>query len=110
MSTRPRASAANAAFTRALTPPPAHTPTPPEPTPTPRPQPRSQQRSKYTLLLDPDPAADFDELATRLRRHLGRKVDKSEIIRSWIALTADDPALLHDLAQEIQARHNGTTP
>lgn len=67
------------------------------------------ERSKCTLLLAPEPAADFDELATRLRSACGRKVDKSEIIRAWIGLTTDDPALLNDLAQEIQTRHDGTT-
>ena len=53
--------------------------------------------SKYTALLDADTAAEFDALALTARRHLGRKVDKSEIVRSLIRLAADDASLRNQL-------------
>lgn len=59
--------------------------------------------SKYTALLDADTAADFDALALTARRHLGRKVDKSEIVRSLIRLAADDASLRNQLIAQLGA-------
>ena len=59
--------------------------------------------SKYTALLDADTAAEFDALALTARRQLGRKVDKSEIVRSLIRLAADDASLRNQLIAQLGA-------
>lgn len=53
-----------------------------------------EKRSKYTVLLPLDEAADFDALALKARREVGRVVDKSRIVRALLLLAADDPELL----------------
>jgi hypothetical protein len=58
--------------------------------------------SKYTALLDVDTAAEFDGLALMARRKLGRKVDKSEIVRSLIRLAADDASLRDQMISEVE--------
>ncbi len=52
--------------------------------------------SKYTLLLDARLATTLDELALRLRRRTGRRVEKSALLRALIMLAADDPTLLDE--------------
>ena len=46
----------------------------------------SQRQSKFTVLLDAEDAATFDELALTLRRRLGRRVGKGDIVRALIRL------------------------
>lgn len=46
-----------------------------------------EPRSKYTLLLASSDALTLDELALRLRRRTGRRVEKSEIMRALVRLT-----------------------
>lgn len=48
---------------------------------------KPEPRSKYTLLLAASDALTLDELALRLRRRTGRRVEKSEIMRALIRLT-----------------------
>jgi hypothetical protein len=60
--------------------------------------------SKYTALLDAETAAVFDELALIARRKLGRKVDKSELVRALIMLAADDGSLREQVIGEIERR------
>jgi hypothetical protein len=60
--------------------------------------------SKFTVLLDPDAAADFDQLAVDIRRLLGRRVPKGDLIRALIALTAADPTLRDQLLHELRTR------
>jgi hypothetical protein len=80
--------AATAASNSASTPTPAEAPPP----------------SKFTVLLDPDAAADFDQLALNIRRLLGRRVSKGNLIRALIALAAADPTLRDRLLDELRAR------
>jgi hypothetical protein len=101
---RQRASAAREAFGRAMTVPAARTAARIEPAPrteAPAGDRSSTSKSKYTLRLDPGPAADFDALAVQLRRQLGRRVEKSHIVRALIAMAADDATLREQLAGEI---------
>lgn len=60
--------------------------------------------SKFTVLLEPDAAADFDQLALDIRRLLGRRVSKGNLVRALIALAAADPTLRDQLLHELRAR------
>lgn len=60
--------------------------------------------SKFTVLLDPDAAADFDQLALDIRRLLGRRVSKGDLVRALIALAAADLTLRDQLLNELRAR------
>jgi hypothetical protein len=61
-------------------------------------------RSKFTLLLDGGDAVAFDELALALRRRCGRRVDKAEIVRAMIEISAENPAVLSALAGVLDRR------
>jgi hypothetical protein len=60
--------------------------------------------SKFTVLLESDAAADFDELALDIRRLLGRRVSKGDLVRALIALAAADLTLRDRLIDELRAR------
>jgi hypothetical protein len=90
-STPPRPAASPAAATAsngALTPAPAEASPP----------------SKFTVLLESDAAAGFDQLALDIRRLLGRRVSKGDLVRALIALAAADPTLRDQLLDELRAR------
>ena len=55
-------------------------------------------------LLDPDAATDFDQLALDIRRLLGRRVSKGDLVRALIALAAADPTLRAQLLDELRTR------
>lgn len=58
--------------------------------------------SKFTVLLDPDAAVGFDQLALDIRRLLGRRVSKGDLIRALIALAAADLTLRDQLLNELR--------
>jgi hypothetical protein len=60
--------------------------------------------SKFTVLLESDAAADFDQLALDIRRLLGRRVSKGNLVRALIALAAADPTLRDQLLHELRTR------
>lgn len=60
--------------------------------------------SKFTVLLEPDAAADFDQLALDIRRLLGRRVSKGDLVRALIALAAADLTLRDQLLGELRTR------
>lgn len=60
--------------------------------------------SKFTVLLESDAAADFDQLALDIRRLLGRRVSKGNLVRALIALAAADPTLRDQLIDELRSR------
>lgn len=60
--------------------------------------------SKFTVLLDPDTTIGFDQLALDIRRLLGRRVSKGDLVRALIALAAADPALRTQLLDELRNR------
>jgi hypothetical protein len=86
--TTPPSPTATAASNGASTPAPAQAPPP----------------SKFTVLLDPDAAADFDQLAVDIRRLLGRRVSKGDLVRALIALAAADTTLRNQLIDELRTR------
>jgi hypothetical protein len=58
--------------------------------------------SKFTVLLDPDAAIGFDQLALDIRRLLGRRVTKGDLVRALIALAATDLTLRDQLLSELR--------
>jgi hypothetical protein len=58
--------------------------------------------SKFTVLLDPDAAIGFDQLALDIRRLLGRRVTKGDLVRALIALAAADHTLRDQLLSELR--------
>lgn len=57
--------------------------------------------NKYTVLLDDRTAVAFDELALVARRKLGRRVDKSALLRALILLAADDASLRDQVIDHV---------
>lgn len=105
-----RASGASQAFSRLSTP---RTQTQINPTPVPAPKnpssvaPAEKKTSKYTLLLSDDDALMWDQLAMTLRRDLGRKIDKSAMVRALVYLAAEDEDLRRELTDVL--RREGVT-
>lgn len=60
------------------------------------------RRSKFTVNLSAHDAEDFDALVLTARRTLGRRVDKSELIRAAITLLGRDAALRHEIFEVIR--------
>ncbi|HET9257475.1 MAG TPA: hypothetical protein VFO16_20055 [Pseudonocardiaceae bacterium] len=60
--------------------------------------------SKFTVLLEPAAAADFDQLALDIRRLLGRRVSKGDLVRALIALAVAEPTLRDQLIDELRTR------
>ncbi|HEU0090187.1 MAG TPA: hypothetical protein VFQ77_21450 [Pseudonocardiaceae bacterium] len=60
--------------------------------------------SKFTVLLDPDATIGFDQLALDIRRLLGRRVSKGDLVRALIALAAADPTIRAQLLDELRTR------
>lgn len=60
------------------------------------------RRSKFTVILDARDAEDFDALVLTARRTLGRRVDKSELVRALIALLGRDVALREEIYEIIR--------
>ena len=105
-----RASGASQAFSRLST---SKTPVEPSSTPAPKkPSPVAatsieKKTSKYTLLLSDDDALMWDQLAMTLRRDLGRKIDKSAMVRALVYLAAEDEDLRRELTEVL--RREGVT-
>lgn len=105
-----RASGASQAFSRLSTP---KTPAPVEPSSAPKPKDpspvtaKADRPNKYTLLLSDDDALMWDQLAMTLRRDLGRKIDKSAMLRALVYLAAEDEDLRRELADVL--RREGVT-
>src|SRR4051794_10054557 len=58
--------------------------------------------TKYSIQLDDGDALRFDELALVARRKLGRRVDKSELLRALLLLAADDASLRDQLIDRLK--------
>lgn len=59
--------------------------------------------TKYSVLLDPDSNAIYDQLAASARRELGRRVTKSELLRALLVLVDDDAALRGQVFEQVRA-------
>lgn len=71
--------------------------------PAPKPAPTTATQRKYTVLLDAELADDFDGSLLHFRRQVGRRVDKSEVIRELVSLFNEDPSLAEQVADRLQA-------
>jgi hypothetical protein len=70
--------------------------------------PTKARLSKFTVNLDANDAEDFDAVVLAARRTLGRRVDKSEIVRAVIKLLGSDATLrqqVWDLVHLADDRH-----
>lgn len=63
-----------------------------------------EQPSKFTVLLDAEEAAGFDQLALDVRRLLGRRVAKGDLVRALVALASDDVTLRDQVVAELRGR------
>ena len=57
--------------------------------------------SKFTVILSPEDAATFDQLALDVRRRLGRRVVKGDLVRALVALAGDDATLRDQVVAEL---------
>ncbi|MGI8459083.1 MAG: hypothetical protein ACR2LI_13355 [Propionibacteriaceae bacterium] len=72
--------------------------------PTPTPGSVGEETRKYTLLLTTTAANQLDEDLLNVRRTVGKKIDKSEVIRALIGLLHDDPALVDKVVDRLSDR------
>lgn len=101
MSTK-RASGASQAFGRLSTPKQPEAEQKPAAPKKPAPVQKEDRTSKYTLLLSDSDALLWDQLAMTLRRDLGRKIDKSAMVRALVYLAAEDEDLRRQLVQTLE--------
>lgn len=59
--------------------------------------------SKFTVQLDRQHAEDFDAVVLAARRALGRRVDKSEVVRALIRLLVEDATLRSGVHEQLRA-------
>jgi hypothetical protein len=69
----------------------------------PKPTPTMVAQRKYTVLIDSELADDFDGSLLHFRRQVGRRVDKSEVIRELVSLFNEDPTLAKQIAERLHA-------
>jgi hypothetical protein len=62
----------------------------------------SRDRRKFTLIFRREEAEALDEFLLHARRRLGRRVDKSEVVRSLLELTYTDPSLEEQLLEHLR--------
>lgn len=63
---------------------------------------RSDQRSSFTWRLWPDQSDQFDALVLRIKRDLGRKADKADILWGLVELADETPAIYSALIARLQ--------
>lgn len=72
--------------------------------PTPTPGSVGERQRKYTILLNSAVAMDFDEDMLALSRKAGRKVDKSEVVRTLVDLLHTDPTLMDQVGRRLASQ------
>jgi len=61
-----------------------------------------EDKRKYTVLIDSSTADDFDARVLTLRRQVGRKIDKSDVFRAFLAMLEEDPELSAQLVRRLK--------
>lgn len=76
----------------------------------PKPTPGSvgEVERKYTVKLTATVADAFDEDMLTVQRKLGRKVDKSEVVRVLLGMLHEDAALLDEVTLHVRDRDGMT--
>lgn len=92
-----------ARFGRAAAPKPQQV-DPPAPAKAPAAQREEPKGSKFTVIFSREEAEAFDEFLLGARRRLGRRVDKSEVLRNLLELTYSDPSLEQQLLERLRKR------
>jgi hypothetical protein len=69
------------------------------------PAPGTPDRRKYTVRIDAGPADRFEQAVLALSPDVGRKLDKSEVMRELAELLADDPTVAKKVADRLR-RHS----
>lgn len=69
--------------------------------PTPTPGSDGELVRKYTILLSTTVANGLDEDVLGIRRRVGKKVDKSEVVRILIGMLHDDPTISDAVAARL---------
>lgn len=68
------------------------------------PAPGIADRRKYTIRIDPDPADRFERAVLQLTVDVGRKLDKSEVMRELLDLFVDDPTVAASVTDRLRRR------
>ncbi len=68
------------------------------------PSPLTGPQVKYTVLLPQSTAQSFDERLLSIRREVGRRVDKSHVIRELLSLLEDDSELEAQVVERLKRR------
>ncbi len=89
---------------QANTRPPSDTSTPTTPVPASAATSSRSKESKFSVLLDNTEAVEFDRLMIELRALLGHRTTKGDVVRSLIALAADDAPLRTQVVDELRGR------
>lgn len=66
------------------------------------PAPGVPDRRKYTVRIDSEAAERFERAVLSLTVAVGRKLDKSEVMRELAELLADDPAVARQIADRLR--------
>ncbi len=61
---------------------------------------------KYTVLFDPTEFGEFDRALLDFQSQLGRRVDKSEVIRSLARLFVRDPSLAEKVSVDLDTERS----
>ena len=68
------------------------------------PAPGAPDRRKYTVRIDAGPADRFERAVFALTVEVGRKLDKSEVMRELAEMLADDQNIAKIVADRLQRR------
>lgn len=64
-------------------------------------RPSAERRLSYTLRFEEEESIRIDEFVLELRRHLKRRLDRSDIIRVLLRLAIDDPQVREILRKSL---------
>jgi hypothetical protein len=68
------------------------------------PAPGTPDRRKYTVRIDAGPADRFERAVLALTLEVGRKLDKSEVMRELAEMLADDQTVAKMVADRLRRR------
>ncbi len=59
---------------------------------------------KYTLMMTTTLANQLDQDLLSIRRNLGRRADKSEVVRGLVEMLHDDPTVMAEVVDRLSRR------